>query len=337
MPRDKYAKKKTPIRQNTKIDYADTKGIKSETRHYCSMCGEAYPTLDRNFPKVNSSFWAGRDGYLPLCKKCLEKIFDHYFDAYGGDQLKTIRRVCMLTDLYYSDSAVNAIKDGRWKGQHPIHRYISRINLTQYDGKTYDTTIDEERNSQKSITVFEPEQPQPQAQEHRKPGRPKKTPDDVKLVERWGTGLKPSDYEILEDHYKMLKRNNPNVDRNQEIFIKDLCTINLMKSNATKDSNLDAFVKASEQYSKIFTKAGLKTVEEKDSSNTETLGVTLATISKYTPEEFYSDKKLYEDYDMLGEYIDRFMTRPLINIVKGTDIRDEEFSVQDDSEDIQDE
>ena len=337
MPRDKYATKKTPIRKNTKINYVDTKGIKSESHYYCSMCGESYPTLESNFPKSGSSFWAGRDGYLPMCKKCLEKIFDHYFDVYGGDQLKTIRRVCMLTDLYYSDSAVNAIKDGRWKGQHPIHRYISRINLTQYEGKTYDTTIDEEKNSQKSLAIFDSEELQPQVQERRKPGRPKKTPDDVKLVERWGTGLKQSDYEILEDHYRMLKRNNPNVDRNQEIFIKDLCTINLMKSNATKDSNLDAFVKASEQYSKIFTKAGLKTVEEKDSSNTETLGVTLATISKYTPEEFYSDKKLYEDYDMLGEYIDRFMTRPLINIVKGTDIRDEEFSVQDDSEDIQDE
>ena len=47
-----------------------------------------------------------------------------------------------------------------------------------------------------------------------------------------------------------------------------------------------------EQYNKTFTKAGLKTIEEKDSSNDETLGVTLATISLYTPEEFYKNKKI---------------------------------------------
>ena len=37
---------------------------------------------------------------------------------------------------------------------------------------------------------------------------------------------------------------------------------------------------------KTFKQAGLKTIEEKDNSNNETIGVTLATISQFTPEEF---------------------------------------------------
>ena len=55
--------------------------------------------------------------------------------------------------------------------------------------------------------------------------------------------------------------------------------------------------------------------ENQDNSNDECFGVTLATISKYTPEEFYKDKKLFEDYDELGEYYDRHICRPMKNLM----------------------
>ena len=88
-----------------------------------------------------------------------------------------------------------------------------------------------------------------------------------------------------------------------------------------------------EQYAKTFRQAGLKTVEEKDSSNDEVFGVTLATISQYTPEEFYKDKDLYSDWDKIGEYYDRHVCRPMQNLMTGTNIRDKEFFVPEDSDD----
>lgn len=326
MPRDQYKKKQTPIRKNTKVELPVTGGFKMEDHYYCCICGESFPTLTQNFPVSKSAIWGGRDHYLPMCKGCLTKLFDHYLDAYGGDIRNAIRRVCMITDLYYSDSTVKAIGEGKWKSTSPIHSYISRLNLTQGIGKTYDSTIDEEKANGAPFSVFDLEGTLESKSQRRK------IADDDTLIDRWGGGLKKTDYTALEDHYAILKKNNPNIDSNQEIFVKDLCRINLMKSNAMKEGSLDAFVKASEQYSKIFTKAGLKTVEDKDSSSNDTFGVTLQTIAKYTPEEFYKDKPLYEDYDQLGEYIERHMTRPLSNLIKGTDIRDEEYHVPDDGE-----
>ena len=41
----------------------------------------------------------------------------------------------------------------------------------------------------------------------------------------------------------------------------------------------------------LFTKAGLKTIQETDNSADECLGVTLATIAQYTPEEYYKNKE----------------------------------------------
>ena len=96
-----------------------------------------------------------------------------------------------------------------------------------------------------------------------------------------------------------------------------------------QEGNAEKYAKLTEQYAKTFRQAGLRTVEEKDSSNDETFCMTLGFISEYTPEEFYKDKALYEDYDQLGEYIERHITRPMINLETGSDIRDKEYFVPD--------
>lgn len=155
--------------------------------------------------------------------------------------------------------------------------------------------------------------------------------DDVNVsgsaVDRWGVGFTPQDYKNLDEHYRMLKRNNPNADNNQEIFIKDLCNINMLKIHALQNGDSKEYATLVEQYSKTFKQAGLKTIEEKDNSNNETVGVTLATISQFIPEEFYKDKALYEDWDEIGDYFERHVCRPMENIMTGSDTRDKEFFV----------
>ena len=161
--------------------------------------------------------------------------------------------------------------------------------------------------------------------------------DDVNIsasaVDRWGVGFTEADYKNLDDHYRMLKKNNPNADNNQEIFIKSLCNINMLMVRALTKGDAKEYSSLVEQYSKTFKQAGLRTIEEKDSSNDEVFGVTLATISQYTPEEFYKDKDLYSDWDEIGDYFERHVCRPMENIMTGSDIRDKEFFVPEEDED----
>ena len=127
----------------------------------------------------------------------------------------------------------------------------------------------------------------------------------------------------------MLKKQNPNCDNNQEIFIKDLCCIKLKQMEAMQKNDTKTFGDLTKLYRDTFKQAGLKTTQESDGSNDETLGVTLSVISQYTPEEYYKDKKLYKDYDGLGDYITRLLFRPLKNLQFGSKDRDEEFKVKD--------
>ncbi|MSS09488.1 hypothetical protein FYJ38_12650 [Clostridium sp. WB02_MRS01] len=291
----------------------------------CPTCGEKYQKLD-GFPASQSELYAGWDYHLPICRKCLDQMFNHYTEVYGNDEDAAIRRICEKYDIYYSVSLLNASRKIT-KNRSRIHTYISKSNLTQYAGKTFDTTLDEERNN--TISSIE------DYAEKKANGEVSITKTTLK---RWGIGVfEDNDYAVLEEHYKMLKENNPNADNNQEIFIKSLCHLNMLMIKALKDKDLDGYTKANGEYAKTFKQAGLKTVEEKDSSNDETFCMTLGFISDYTPEEFYQDKELYKDSDGIGDYIERHVTRPMINLETGSSIRDKEFFVPETDDDYDEE
>lgn len=312
----KPTKRDTTIR-GEKVNFESHPGL-----FICACCGKKYPKFETYFPKVQSELWAGRDFYLPVCKSCLARLFIHYKEVYG-DESRAVRRLCMMFDIYFNQGILDACKDAG-KNRSKIHVYISRSNLVQYKGvngyKTFDSTLDEEYEEEmQRIALYGDEN----------------SLDDVpnSIIERWGAGIyDKQEYMILEDHYKMLHRNNPNLDSNQEIFVKSLCNLNLMMVQAMKTRDYDAYTKINEQYSKTFSKAGLKTVEEKDGSNNDTFGVTLAMIAQTTPEEFYMDKELWKDYDNIGEYFDRFVKRPMANLMTGTDVRDTEYFVPEEDD-----
>ena len=316
--------KKTVPLKNTEIQKIENTKDEQPNFYKCPSCGGKYTKLLDNFPASQSELYAGWDYHLPICKRCLNKMFEHYTKVYGGDEDAAIRRICEKYDIYFSISLLNASRKIT-KSRSRIHTYISKANLTQYKDKTYDTTLDEERKD----GVIE-------SKEHLEELKEKGvTSVTITATERWGVGLSEWDYSTLEDHYKMLKKNNPNCDNNQEIFIKSLCNLNWLMNKMLRNDSIDTtkYSTLVEQYAKTFKQAGLKTVVEKDSSNDEVVGVTLATISQFTPEEFYKDKKLFEDNDDIGDYYDRHIRRPMKNLMTGTDIRDKEYFVPENGED----
>lgn len=285
----------------------------------CAHCGREFRDYSKYFFSCKCEEWKGNSYHLPVCRECVEKLYEYYQRKYHGSERKALYRICMIFGFYYNEELLDKLTTGI-VGESRVGAYIARTNLKVYAGKTFEDTLMEQHYGEDAQELAE--------ETGKKTGKFAKS-----AIERWGKGIfNLEEYEILEEHYQMLRKNNPNIDNNQEIFVRDLCNIHLMKVRASKDKNLDAYTKACEQYSKIFSKAGLKTVEEKDTSGSDTLGVTLQVISQYTPEEFYRDKQLYKDYDELGEYYDRHVLRPMRNLMMGTDERDPEFHVPEDGD-----
>ena len=173
----------------------------------CPCCATSYVKLDDNFPASQSELYAGWNYHLPICKKCLDKMFEHYTEVYGNDEDAAIRRICEKYDIYYNVSLLNASRKIT-KNRSRIHTYISKANLVQYKGKTYDTTLDEERKEGVIETLDD-------VRDSKKA--------KLKTVKFFGTGFEDDDYVFLEDEYlDWTTRHECNTKAQEEVF-KQIC------------------------------------------------------------------------------------------------------------------
>ena len=307
---------------NIDMKFPMSNNISKDKKYKCSMCGNSWDTQKNHFSKSAHPKYQANDGYIEICNECRDKYYRRLVDLYSGNEEHAIRHMCLEFGwVYHIDALVASRQISADRSR--ISHYLAKKNLGQTAriGTTYFDSMKYDYNEKQDEIVKSKEQAKADG-----------SSVTASAIDRWGVGFSEIDYKVLDDHYRMLKKNNPNCDSNQEIFIKSLCNINMLMARALRDGDSDKYVKLTGQYAKTFKDAGLKTVEEKDASNDETFCMTLGFISDYTPEEFYKDKKLYADYDKLGEYIERHITRPMINLEKGTDIRDFEYFVPEEEE-----
>lgn len=286
----------------------------------CSCCGKGYSKQESYFQKSNDVLFQANNGFLPWCKACTDSYVLQMTALYSSNEELAIKDFCQRAGWNYDFNALIASSESYsgHRSRSRISHYGARKNLNCDGRKTW---IDSLKYwfTQKSNEVITSRE-QTKEDESRVKGT---------SVDRWGLGFSEIDYKNLDDHYFMLKRLNPNIDNNQEIFVKSLCNLQNLMIRALQSGDAKEYSALVEQYSKTFKQAGLRTVEERDGSADECLGVTLATIAQYTPEEYYKDKKLYKDFEGIGEYFDRFVKRPLKNLMFGTNERDKEFYVKD--------
>ena len=273
--------------------------------YQCSCCGTRYSNQKGNFPQIHSYIYAKNNYCGTICYRCLQSLFTKYSDEFGDDT-QAIKRICMITDAYFNVAVCKSIESQ----DNPMKVYFRKIT-TQFPNKIFDDylyeTSGDDLQEQQDNALSD------------------------SVITRWGVGLfSPDQYRVLEEHYKMLKKQNPHCDSNQEIFIKDLCYTKLQQLEAMKNGSPDNFKKLTELYRETFKQAGLKAVD--DESDDDVLGVTIATIAEYTPEEYYQDKTLYKDFDGLGAYLTQTVFRPLKNLITGGSERDPKYSVEDDDE-----
>lgn len=307
---------------NFKIPRSSEQYDSSKHKYKCSCCGKGYNSLKNNFQKTNSPLYQANDGYLPWCKSCTDSYMNILIGFYNQNEEHAIEHFCQQVDWVYDIEPLKCAREIS-SDRSRISSYAAKKNLNVGNRKTYFDTL-----------KYNYEQKQHEVITSREQAKSEESTITASAVDRWGVGFTEQDYKNLDEHYRMLKKVNPNIDSNQEIFIKDLCNIHMLKIHALQNGDSKEYATLVEQYAKTFTKAGLKTIQETDNSADECLGVTLATIAQYTPEEYYKDKELYKDFDKLGEYFERFVKRPLKNLMTGSTDRDFEYCVKEKSGDV---
>lgn len=317
LPQEKSTRRVTTTApsKNTEIQKIVHSSEDEPSFYKCPTCSTHYKKLDDNFPASQSELYAGWDYHLPVCKKCMDKLFEHYTEVYGGDEDAAIRRICEKYDIYYSVSLLSASRKIT-KNRSRIHTYISKANLIQYKGKTFDTTLDEERSSHKIESIEDIEN------------------SDIntgykltsKMIKFWGSGYDPKVYPTLQGYYdELLKLCSEKPDVKKQKMMKNLCLLEYqMQINIQAGKDIGTL---SNSYKAMFEAAELK-ADDADISN-DAFGKWIMDIEKYCPAEMYQDKKTYHDFFGIVGYIERFMFRPLKNLVFGTKEKEQEYWIDD--------
>lgn len=291
------------------------------TEQQCCCCGETLSIT--KYYKSYSNFYS--NGVLPICKDCFGRKFGEYARLWKSNK-KAMQRMCMAFDIYFNETTFDKcdIKD-----ETVIGNYFRQLNFRQNKDKTFDTSLDEgafelsgERKKYRGKRVAYVDEYDNVQDE---------TNDKInsKDIEKWGIGFDATDYVELNNHYKTLKKANANTDDNQEIFIKDLCYAKMLQMKALRNNDLDNYNKLTDSYRKTFQQSGIKVVKESASNEDVSFGVSIDTIERYTPAEFYKNQDLYKDFDGIGNYIKRFFLRPLKNLQFGSKEKDFEFYVKE--------
>ena len=281
-------------------------------KYTCCMCGSKYDTLNQFYSSSSALYL---NGHLPICKECLNRQFVVYTKKYNNPR-RAMQRICMAFDLYYNDDKFDATDI---QSKNFISEYIRTAGVRK--ALTFDNTLEEgfKLAGDKSY-LAEVEDAKAKQQSGSK--------QDEAM---WGAGFTKPQYKTLNEHYAVLKKSNPNCDSNQEIFIRDLCYIKMQQLDSMRDGRVDDFNKLTDSYRKTFAQAGLK-AQEQGLGDDDIVGKWTELIERYTPSEYYDNKPLYEDYDGFDEYMRRNVKRPLINLITGSAVRDEEFSIEDGDE-----
>ena len=190
----------------------------SNTKFICCRCGTAYSRQKGYFPVSHSPMYRGT-GYLPMCRDCVDDLYEQYREILSDDR-EAMRRICMKLDLYWNDTIYDMVE--RTAGVlSRVRNYIGKTNLIKYIDKSFDDTLLEEakKNAEKSSESFT-------FSEHILSGEDPE--NDLSSIEQsvidfWGRGYDAMFYDDLEKRYAKWTKGLGELTPVQESLYKQVC------------------------------------------------------------------------------------------------------------------
>ena len=289
--------------------------------YHCTACGKGYMRQKDNFNVTPSPYYAKNGGYLTICRRCLDKSFEYYRDdVFDGDQDKAMELLCATINTCFDEVAWANAKKHPSPNRSKVSQYFSKLNLAQTKGASYaDTILYRRANKVENAETIQAVKDNP------------KITTPIETIQLFGLGFSDQDYETLQYEYDdWVKKYGIPEDKRQDELYKSLCylKLQLQKSVQSGDSGIGALAKTYKDYiNAATTELEDRRQKKEESVQLKPLGMWVSDIEKYTPAEFYKDKKLFKDADDIGSYASRFSFRPLKNLLTGSKDLDKEFKL----------
>ncbi|MDK0621614.1 hypothetical protein P5E90_12300 [Clostridium perfringens] len=283
---------------------------KDKEIYYCTMqlspkCKKASGLLDEKdfYSTANEEFFHNKK--LPICKHCLKKFV--YEDK--KINLDKFKNILQIYDIPFYEKEWNASLNG---SKEVLGSYMRIVYLNYKDKHWKDGDIIDKK------LIYDEED---------------EKLSDIDLINRWGFGFTEEELQWLENDYCQWTTHHDceklSIQRLvQMICIKEL-EIRKARQNGKSTDKLEKSLRELMNDSNLTPKT-MSAMNESES--TKMYSQWIKDIEQYRPAEYFKDKSLYEDFDGIKEYFERFILRPMKNLLTGTREFDKEFSVEEGEE-----
>lgn len=243
----------------------------------CCKCGRAYKGRRGFFPVSYAVLYKGI-GYIPVCKECIDKMYNDYLIECGNSK-DACRQVCRKLDLYWNED-IFAAADKRSSARTMMSGYLTKINTVSHGGKCYDDTLREEdliwRFVPDEPALSEPVAAEPEKDAGAEDSHSTEEPEEEVVVPEsvlafWGRGFRPNMYEDLEQRrkYWMKKFSSQGVelDVGTEALLRQICIMEItINQDRAAGRSIDKNVNA---LNNLLGSASLKPAQKKDDTNAD--------------------------------------------------------------------
>lgn len=253
--------------------------------HRCCKCGYTTTSDITKFACSYSTIYQSNDFRLPICKNCLDDLYNNKYMPILNDPYECVRRICMKFDIYYNDEIVQKMLEGSRPGKY-MSFYAQKTTLQQYANKTYDTTIQEESETAANIDTFN-DMTNGEVLE-----------DTVKF---WGFGYTPEDYEYLDYKYAGYATSYDIQSKAMESIFQKICMMELqILKGIQKNEKVDGLYRQLNDYMNA---AGIQ--PKQSSENTMSDTASFGTLIKRWEDEkpIPEAKPEWKDVDGIRRYI----------------------------------
>ncbi|MGM8331843.1 hypothetical protein [Clostridium perfringens] len=283
---------------------------KDKEIYYCTMqlspkCKKASGLLDEKdfYSTANEEIF--HNGRLSICKHCLKKFV--YEDK--KINLDKFKNILQIYDIPFYEKEWNASLNG---SKEVLGSYMRIVYLNYKDKHWKDGDIIDKK------LIYDEED---------------EKLSDIDLINRWGFGFTEEELQWLENDYCQWTTHHDceklSIQRLvQMICIKEL-EIRKARQNGKSTDKLEKSLRELMNDSNLTPKT-MSAMNESES--TKMYSQWIKDIEQYRPAEYFKDKSLYEDFDGIKEYFERFILRPMKNLLTGTREFDKEFSVEEGEE-----
>lgn len=264
----------------------------------CFKCGRRYGRRKGYFP-VNYSILYKGVGYLPICKDCIDTMYNEYL-AQCGNAKDAVRQMCRKLDLYWDENVFEIVMR-KSTTRSMMTQYIAKTNSVSYAGKSYDDTLSKEGTLWNlDLTPPDTDTSETSLDEQEDSDQDVKIENEVDeyineltsypvtkdVVAFWGTGYSPSMYAELEQrraYYMSKLSNDAELDVGMEAIIRQICSLELdINRDRAAGKAVDKSVNA---LNTLLGSANWKPIQKKDGADSPFINPLGVWLNRYENEK----------------------------------------------------